>query len=627
MDCFIAAQRPASGPAGAARSGALHAFGGRRCAPALVALFVLASTLAACKEPTPPATGAEERPAVRGEAGASADPVIEAADAGAREAAPPAVLAQLPRLEASEAERQSLQALYQPEGGRAWWIDTRGRPNERADEALAALQTADREGLVPEDYAAGELRRLAQSLREGQASGDAAHLFELRLSQMMMRYLKHVQMGRVEPRSLGFKLHAGSPGMDHAAQLRNLLSGASGRSWQASLEGLRPTLPQYEALREALAHYRELAGREHEAPPVPAQPRVRPGEPYAGVEALGRRLALLGDLDPSATPAAASTTSAVSASVPAGSGPAPVLRYEGALVDAVRRFQSRHGLEPDGVLGKGTFAALNVPLAERVRQIELAMERLRWVPRLADQPFVAVNIPMFRLWAAQPDQGDTPPLGMRVIVGRALDTETPVMFDQMRYLVFSPYWNVPRSIVRDEILPALQREPGYLDRQQMELVRGERDDSPVVAATPEHIEALRRGQLRVRQRPGPHNSLGLVKFIFPNDASIYLHGTPAQSLFGRDRRDMSHGCVRVEDPVALAQWLLRDRPEWTRERIVEAMNAGRPTQVDLTRPVPVLLFYVTAMVLPDGQGVHFASDIYGHDAKLAQALARRRGTS
>lgn len=187
------------------------------------------------------------------------------------------------------------------------------------------------------------------------------------------------------------------------------------------------------------------------------------------------------------------------------------------------------------------MAALNVPLPSRVRQIELALERLRWLPHLDNQRFVAVNIPMFRLWAWDGIRpGGVASFQSGVIVGRALDTRTPVFVEELRDIVFRPYWNVPSSILRHEILPAIAKRPDYLRSHDMEVVSGP-------------------GQpLRVRQRPGPANALGLVKFVFPNDDDVYMHGTPAQALFGRARRDFSHGCVRVEDPVGFAQWALAD---------------------------------------------------------------------
>jgi murein L,D-transpeptidase YcbB/YkuD len=330
---------------------------------------------------------------------------------------------------------------------------------------------------------------------------------------------------------------------------------------------------------------------------------VKPRDPYPNLEALARQLAALADL--------------------ASDVPVPAL-YEGAIVDGVRRFQERHGLEPDGVLGRGTIAALNVPMAERVVQIELALERLRWMPHLSTDRFLAVNIPMFQLWGwdGVPPDG-APTFGMRVIVGRALSTETPVFVEEMRHVIFRPYWNVPPSILRGEVVPALRKDPRYLEKHDMEIVAGQSDRSPVVPATPENIARLGSGSLRVRQRPGPSNSLGLVKFVFPNDDNIYMHGTPAPQLFGRPRRDFSHGCIRVQDPVSLAEWVLAGEPEWTRERIVGAMNGTSPQQVNLARPVQVILFYITAVVMPGDGTVRFAEDIYRHDARLRKALAGR----
>jgi murein L,D-transpeptidase YcbB/YkuD len=189
------------------------------------------------------------------------------------------------------------------------------------------------------------------------------------------------------------------------------------------------------------------------------------------------------------------------------------------------------------------------------------------------------------------------------------------------HLIFRPYWNVPPSIVRNEILPALRRDPGYLQRHDMEIVRGPGDDARTVAPVAENVALLGQGALRLRQRPGPANSLGLVKFVFPNDANVYMHDTPSRQLFARSRRDLSHGCIGLEDPIALAQWALKDQPEWSRERIVATMQGAKTVRVNLTRPVKVVLFYVTATVHPGDGTVRFTEDIYGHDAALDRALA------
>jgi murein L,D-transpeptidase YcbB/YkuD len=280
-------------------------------------------------------------------------------------------------------------------------------------------------------------------------------------------------------------------------------------------------------------------------------------------------------------------------------------------VEGVARFQARHGLEPDGVLGRGTQQALGVPLRQRVRQIELALERLRWLPHLKPGRLLAVNIPMFQVWGLDSTTpGTVPAFESRVIVGRALDTETPVFVDEMQEVIFRPYWNVPPSILRNEILPAIARNSGYLAREDMEIVDGQGDDARPVRQTPASLAELAQGRLRVRQRPGPDNALGLVKFVFPNDDNIYMHGTPAMQLFARARRDFSHGCIRVEGADALAAWVLKTDPTWSTERITAAMQGASQLRVPLTEPIQVVLFYITAAVLPQDGAVHFAADIY-----------------
>jgi murein L,D-transpeptidase YcbB/YkuD len=300
------------------------------------------------------------------------------------------------------------------------------------------------------------------------------------------------------------------------------------------------------------------------------------------------------------------------------------MQYEGAGVEGLKRFQVRHGLEPDGVLGRSTIAALRVTLTWRIRQIELALERLRWLPHLGDERVIALNIPMFRLWAwgTIPPSG-VPLFGMDVIVGRALSTQTPVFVEEMREVVFRPYWNVPRSILRGEVLPKLERDPDYLRLEDLEIVSGDGDGAPPVAPTADALARLKQGLLRVRQRPGPRNALGLIKFDFPNRDDVYMHGTPAQELFARNRRDFSHGCVRVADPVALAEWVLQDQPEWPRDRILAATRGTATVRVRLSRPIKVILFYTTAAVMPEDGTIHFAEDIYRHDLKLDRALAMR----
>jgi murein L,D-transpeptidase YcbB/YkuD len=248
------------------------------------------------------------------------------------------------------------------------------------------------------------------------------------------------------------------------------------------------------------------------------------------------------------------------------------------------------------------------------------MERGRWLPRLADRPTVFVNVPLFRLWASDPVRGNEP-LRMNVVVGKAVSSATPIFLEEMEYVVFRPYWNPPPSIVKKEIVPQARRDPSYLARESLEIVASGRDDAPALPGSAENLDAVVAGRLFVRQKPGPRNSLGLAKFIFPNAENIYMHGTPAQQLFSRTRRDFSHGCIRLEDPARLAEWILRDNPGWTRERIEKAMQGERPTQVNLRERLRVVIFYDTVHVNSEGV-VHFVGDIYGHDRVLDEALGR-----
>jgi murein L,D-transpeptidase YcbB/YkuD len=479
------------------------------------------------------------------------------------------------------------------------WVTAEGKPSTAAREALTILGDAASEGLRPEDYHTARLDTMAAAL-ERTPSPEAGEIgrFDATLTAAVLRFAADLHGGRVDPRQVDFEMSL----PDELHNLPSLMAVAiSDHRVGEALAALRPPLVQYQRLREALVRYRALMDSSvTEVPAVAAS--VKPGAQWPGLPALHRRLVLVGDLPGSVA-------------VPGDS-----VVYEGALLEGVKRFQDRHGLEPDGVIGKGTITALNVPFARRVRQIELGLERLRWMPDLHNSRFIVVNIPTFQLWAWDSLTADgTPSLSMNVVVGASLKSMTPVMQEELAYLVFRPYWNVPRSITVGEILPKVRRDPGYLTLHNMELVAGGGDDASPLAATPANIERLAKGQLRVRQRPGPKNSLGLVKFIFPNDQAIYLHDTPATALFSRARRDFSHGCVRVERPADLAAWVLRERPEWTRDRIVEAMQRGKSQRVSLPRQIPVFLFYTTAISSPDGT-VRFAEDIYGRDARLLKAL-------
>jgi murein L,D-transpeptidase YcbB/YkuD len=530
------------------------------------------------------------------------------AAAGPPHASTSAIAAAIRTRLATAADRRlrssDLHRLYDPALPAPLWVDQIGRPSHAAREGLTLLGGAAAEGLDPADYDAAGLDRLAATLDAPRPiDADTVAAFDVALSTAMLRYFRHLHLGRVDPQTIGFRVRMPDDSHDFATLLRSAV--AEDRVAGAGAD-LAPALVQYRALRAALARYRSIAAAGI-GEPVAVTAAVRPGEPYAGLDALTQQLHALGDLRGDVAPLSEGV-------------------YEGAVVSAVSQFQTRHGLESDGILGRATQAALRVPVAWRVRQIELALERLRWLPDLGRQRFIVLNIPMFTFWAwdAIPPTG-APSFGMRAIVGRALNTQTPVFVDEMRHVIFRPFWNVPRSILRHEILPLLARDPGYLRRHDMEMVRGQGDDARAEADTAGNHALLRDGTLRLRQRPGPRNSLGLVKFVFPNDANVYMHGTPVQELFGRSRRDFSHGCVRVEDPAALAAWVLKHEPGWNSERILAAMSAPTSQRVDLDDPIQVILFYVTAVVMPHDGTVHFAEDIYRHDLRLDRALAITRG--
>jgi murein L,D-transpeptidase YcbB/YkuD len=279
------------------------------------------------------------------------------------------------------------------------------------------------------------------------------------------------------------------------------------------------------------------------------------------------------------------------------------------------------------VIGARTFAALTTPLRQRVRQIELSMERWRWLSATG-RPNIVVNIPQFVL-IALPRADDTggEPLEMRAIVGQTYAyTRTPVFTTAITQVVFQPYWDVPSGILRREILPHIRANPSFLDRYQMEIVQGEGDDARVIAASPEAIARLAAGKLRLRQRPGALNALGPVKFVMPNPFSVYLHATPERALFERSQRTFSHGCIRVGDPAALAQYVLRDAAgDWNAQAVDAALCGTETLRIQLLRPVRVVVFYSTA-VATQSEGVLFFEDVYGHDRKLQELLdARRRG--
>jgi L,D-transpeptidase YcbB len=482
--------------------------------------------------------------------------------------------------------------FYTRRGNELAWIEEQ-HPRSQMDEFIEVLTESQAEGLDPEAYSYSALAAQRKEAgkgfltKKGFEPTQAARL-DAWLTYLYMKYSSDLADGisdlaqadrawRIEPESFD--------------PLEHLEKALSNNSVEESLRALVPDAPQYRQLRDSLAAYRKIAA-DGGWPKVPARARFKRGDASEQVTVLAARLKATGDYQG-----------------PVPSGP---MALSPELTEAVKRFQTRHGLEPDGMPGASVIAAMNVPVEARIDQIRLNLERWRWLPRDLGSRHILVNIPQYQLevW-----ESNRPALAMRVVVGRK-DTQTPIFNDRMTHIVFSPYWNVPPEIAQNETLPAVMSDTAFLRRNNMEVL-----DRSGQVVDPSTIDLDDPARYRFRQRPGAANSLGLVKFMFPNQFNVYLHDTPADSLFARAARSFSHGCVRVQDPEALARYLLRDQPEWTETRIGEAMHSGEEKHVKLKQPIPVYLGYWTASA--SGEGVHFTNDVYGIDGRQAALVAER----
>jgi murein L,D-transpeptidase YcbB/YkuD len=490
------------------------------------------------------------------------------------------------------ARRADVRSFYAAAGYRAAW-SRNGQRTAQARVILTALGTAAEKGLDPADY----VLTLAT---------DEAH-FDVALTAAAMHYAADLHSGRVDPRGLGFDLDVAARRLYLPALMTSL---SLSNDPTALLAAVEPQNANYRGLLAALTTYRRIAAQSEGEQPLPVVEKVKPGEAYAATVQLAMMLRRTGDLAECGT-GSQPVRGCEAAAFGGGRVENPSHIYDGAMIDAVKKFQSRHGLGADGVISRKTFAELNVPASRRVQQIEWAIERSRWTS--TDGASIVVNIPEFRLRATDVNGVM---LAMNVVVGKAAGHKTPVLEGDIRNVVFRPTWSVPDDIQRKEIAPKLQRDANWLANHNFEIIddSGNSLGSAVDAATLEQIRTLR---LRVRQKPGTSNALGLVKFLFPNDNDVYLHSTPEQSLFARTRRDFSHGCVRVADPVALAAWTLHQPAD----KVRAAISGNADDQYNRPdRPVHVMIVYSTAAAGEDGS-VHFFADIYGLDATLAAALS------
>lgn len=480
----------------------------------------------------------------------------------------------------------AVREVYARRAYRPYWVGSE-EGAARIDELLQILGRAASEGLEPADYASAEIRA-----RIGQDTPQALAELELLASRELLRYASDLRTGRLATRNVDPEIFIQPGKIDHERILEEALRS---QNLTRFLGDLTPSNPFYRRLRRTLKEYRAIAAAGG-WPALPEGPSLKPGMDDPRVSALRRRLELSGDLSP-------------------GSDQGD--HYGAALEIAVREVQRRHGLDVDGVVGAKTLAALNVPVARRIEQTVINMERWRWMPDDLGDRYILVNLAGFE---AEVVEDGRVVLDMKVVVGRDY-RRTPIFSGRMTYMDFNPFWTVPPKIARQDILPKLKKDAGYLADQGIEVFSGW--DSEARKLDPAEIDWLsvesKAFRYKLRQLPGPKNALGRVKFMFPNEFNVYLHDTPSRELFARTVRTFSSGCIRVEKPMELAQYLLRDAAGWSPARIDEVVASGKTTTVTLPVPMPVHLTYSTVWA-GEGGTVHFRADVYGRDALLRRAL-------
>ncbi len=457
-----------------------------------------------------------------------------------------------------------------------------------ANDLFLALRAATLEGLNPADYHIDAIESMiGKNPAEGMDDAVVA-VTDVLLTDAFLHYASDLHSGRVSPKLVNEEWDVHPRKTDFAIVLHQALDSLGVRE---ALNQLRPRHKGYENLRKALAGYRSLPAT-NDPPKITGIRRLEKGDSNVRVVALRNRVSLW---------------------YPGISLEDKI--FDDSLEHAVMVFQKQHGIEPDGIVGKETIAGLNMTNADRMRQIVVNLERYRWLPEQLEEKHIAVNIPNFELSVMEKG---IPTKTIRVVVGKS-DHRTPLLNNAMTYIVLSPYWNVPYTIATKEILPKMSNDPGYLKKENIRIFRKEGNVMTAVDHSSINWAAVRNRTLRFRMEPGVKNSLGRVKFMFPNFTNIYMHDTPSKRLFAKSIRNFSHGCVRVEQPVALASYLLGKDTAWVNDAIRKASGKGKERVVRLPEPIQVHLQYFTAWV-DDAGSLQFRKDIYDWDDQVSKAM-------
>jgi len=493
---------------------------------------------------------------------------------------------------------------YESQQFRAKWRDP-----ARLSQLVDALLELVNDGLDPVDYHVdaldvyrAELRRVKTLPLDEQAG------LELLATDAMMLGLYHLYLGKVDPVKLSSQWNFASRPVSVERGFEALTRALDSGQVRETFERARPQHVWYQRSRERLREYRALAAAGG-WPPLPDGPTIKPGMSDARVPTMRARLQVTQDLAPRGAALPASPQDGAASPTQAADV------YDAELEAAVKRFQERHGLTADGAVGPATRAAMNVPVEERIGQMRVNLERGRWVLHEMRGDFVLVDVAGFDVTYFRNDQ---PVWTSKVIVGRPY-RETPIFKSEITYVVFNPTWTIPPTILVKDKLPVIKRDPGYLKRNHIRVIDSRGHEVNPYSVNWSQYGAGRMPPYQLRQDPGEDNALGLVKIMFPNPHTVYLHDTPAKSLFDKDQRTFSSGCIRVQKAFELAELVLNDPARWNQATMAEVVASKKMQTVNLIRPVPVLILYWTAQPRPDGQ-VIFRSDVYGRDRATLAAL-------